>query len=72
MAGYHMGSKKLLEKLETDIAFDLDELATLAGPKGKAIADRINDKIELIHEGYSSKWANMNKADQDRHDPSKK
>lgn len=72
MAGYAMGSKKLLEKLETDIAFDLDKLASLAGPQGKAIADRINDKMELIHDEYSSKWANMGKVDQDYHDPSKK
>lgn len=67
MAGYHVGSKKLLEKLETDIAFDLDKLASLAGPQGKSIADRINDKLEMIHDEYSSKWANMSKVDQDHH-----
>ena len=72
MAGYLIGSKKLLEKLETDIAFDLDKLAAMAGPQGKAFADRINDKMEMIHDNYSSKWANMSKVDQDYHDPSKK
>lgn len=72
MAGYLIGSKKLLEKIETDIAFDLDKLASLAGPQGKAIADRINDKLEMIHDNYSAKWAHMSKVDQDYHDPSKK
>lgn len=72
MAGYFKGSKKLLEKLETDIAFDLDKLASMAGPQGKAIADRINDKLELIHDEYSAKWAAMSKVDQDYHDPSNK
>ena len=72
MAGYQIGSKKLLEKIETDIAFDIDKLASLAGPQGKAIADRINDKLEMIHDNYSSKWASMAKVDQDHHDPSKR
>lgn len=67
MAEYRVGSKGLLEKLETDIAFEIDKLASLAGPQGKAIADRINDKMEIIHNEYSSKWANMTKADQEFH-----
>lgn len=71
MAGYLIGSKKLLEKLETDIAFDLDKLAQMAGPQGKAFADRINDKLEMIHDEYSSKWANMSKVDQDYHSKKK-
>ena len=72
MAGYQNGSKKLLEKIEMDIAFDIDKLAALAGPQGKAIADRICDKMELIHDNYSAKWASMTKVDQDHHDPSKR
>lgn len=72
MAGYLIGSKKLLEKLETDIAFDLDKLASMAGPQGKAMVDRISEKMEMIHDEYSSKWAGMSKADQDHYGKSKK
>ena len=72
MAGYQIGSKNLLEKIETDIAFDLDKLAAMAGPQSKNIVDRICEKMEMIHDNYSAKWASMAKVDQDHHDPSKR
>ena len=67
MSGYQVGSIELLEKLEMDISYDLNELAKKAGPSGKRLAEQIFDKLGIIHDGYSSKWANMTKTDQEFH-----
>lgn len=59
MAGYRKGSKIHLEKLETDIAFDLDKLAGKLGSEDKKLVDRVFDKLNVIHDEYSSKWADI-------------
>lgn len=42
-----------VEKLETEIAQDVQMLANMAGPAGKAIADRIFNNLKTIHDECS-------------------
>lgn len=42
------------EKLEMEIAQDIQTLSKMAGPKGTAIADRIFENLAKIHNGNPS------------------
>lgn len=55
MAGYVKGSKAYLEKLEMDIANDLQELSKNVSKNDKKRIDRIFKNLDIIHHEYSVK-----------------